>query len=43
MGMFSTLNYLIDAPLEEILEQIPPVRRGEGGAFASHRAVRYAL
>ena len=23
MGMFSTLNYLIDAPLEEILEQIP--------------------
>ena len=23
MGMFSTLNYLIDAPLEEILQQIP--------------------
>lgn len=23
MGMFSTLNYLIDAPLEEILEQVP--------------------
>ena len=23
MGMFSTLNYLIDAPLEEILNQIP--------------------
>lgn len=23
MGMFSTLNYLIDAPMEEILEQIP--------------------
>ena len=23
MGMFSTLNYLIDAPLEEILDQIP--------------------
>ena len=23
MGMFSTLNYLIDAPLEEILSQIP--------------------
>lgn len=23
MGMFSTLHYLIDAPLEEILEQIP--------------------
>ncbi|MBM6665051.1 EAL and HDOD domain-containing protein [Flavonifractor plautii] len=23
MGMFSTLNYLIDAPLEEILKQIP--------------------
>ena len=23
MGMFSTLNYLIDAPLSEILEQIP--------------------
>ena len=23
MGMFSTLNYLIDAPLEEILGQIP--------------------
>lgn len=25
MGMFSTLNYLIDAPLEEILDQIPMV------------------
>lgn len=23
MGMFSTLNYLIDAPLEEILEEVP--------------------
>ena len=23
MGMFSTLNYLIDAPMEEILEQVP--------------------
>jgi EAL and modified HD-GYP domain-containing signal transduction protein len=23
MGMFSTLNYLIDAPLEEILAQVP--------------------
>lgn len=23
MGMFSTLNYLVDAPLEEILQQIP--------------------
>ena len=23
MGMFSTLNYLIDAPMEEILQQIP--------------------
>lgn len=23
MGMFSTLNYLVDAPLEEILEQVP--------------------
>ena len=23
MGMFSTLNYLIDAPLDEILEQVP--------------------
>lgn len=23
MGMFSTLNYLIDAPMEEILKQIP--------------------
>ena len=23
MGMFSTLNYLIDAPLEEILDQVP--------------------
>ena len=23
MGMFSTLNYLIDAPMEEILEEIP--------------------
>lgn len=23
MGMFSTLNYLIDAPLDEILAQIP--------------------
>ena len=23
MGMFSTLNYLIDAPMEDILEQIP--------------------
>lgn len=26
MGMFSTLNYLIDAPLEEILQQIPLCR-----------------
>ena len=25
MGMFSTLNYLIDAPLSEILSQIPMV------------------
>lgn len=23
MGMFSTLNYLVDAPLEEILEEVP--------------------
>ena len=23
MGMFSTLNYLIDAPLEEILNEVP--------------------
>jgi EAL and modified HD-GYP domain-containing signal transduction protein len=23
MGMFSTLNYLIDAPLEEILSEVP--------------------
>lgn len=42
MGMFSTLNYLIDAPLEEILEQIPCAqrrRRGfcitQGGAVCS--------
>ncbi len=27
MGMFSTLNYLIDAPLEEILSQIPMVKQ----------------
>lgn len=26
MGMFSTLNYLIDAPMEEILSQIPVCR-----------------
>ena len=27
MGMFSTLNYLIDAPLEEILQPIPACRK----------------
>lgn len=31
MGMFSTLNYLIDAPLEEILEQIPLCREVKEG------------
>ena len=25
MGMFSTLNYLIDAPMEEILNEVPVV------------------
>ena len=37
MGMFSTLNYLVDAPLEEILEELPvadevkaALVRGEG-------------
>ncbi len=26
MGMFSTLQYMIDAPLEEILEEVPVAR-----------------
>ena len=31
MGMFSTLNYLIDAPLEEILAQIPLQQEAKDG------------
>lgn len=31
MGMFSTLHYLIDAPLEEILEQIPVAEEVKAG------------
>ena len=39
MGMFSTLNYMVDAPLEELLAEIPinaaikdALLTGEGGA-----------
>ena len=44
MGMFSTLNYLIDAPLEEIAGTDLPIRgRDQGGIAASHRAAAAML
>ena len=36
MGMFSTLNYLIDAPLDEILAQIP-LRQEIKDALLEHK------
>lgn len=43
MGMFSTLHYLIDAPLEEILEQIPIRDEIREALGAPYGPVRHAL